>query len=274
MRQKHLFGSIVAAGLLACSSDSGMTVPAPPTPPAPAVLLKEVELSSLPSPYYHFDYDSLKRISAASFASGFTMYKVAYAGGRITEMSNDALGNRDKLEYIYDQTGRVDTVRYVDPNGSVFAIVSLTYKGSQLTGLERRRKINSDFVLEKSMSFSYYADGNLMQIDEHRPTIEGRQTETTTHDRFEQYDDKMNVDGFGLIHDDFFDHLVLLPGVTLQKGNPAKETYTGDGDNFTVAYTYLYDDAGRPITKSGTAVFTSGTDVGRTFQVSSHFTYY
>jgi hypothetical protein len=46
----------------------------------------------------------------------------------------------------------------------------------------------------------------------------------TTVDLFEQYDNKVNVDGFSLIHDDFFDHLVLLPGVQLQKGNPGRQT--------------------------------------------------
>jgi len=33
----------------------------------------------------------------------------------------------------------------------------------------------------------------------------------------------INVDGFSLIHDEFNDHLILLPDVQLQKGNPARE---------------------------------------------------
>jgi hypothetical protein len=126
------------------------------------------------------------------------------------------------------------------------------------------------------MSFSYYADGNVMEIVEHRPAIENRQPETTSVDRFEQYDDKLNVDAFGLIHDDFLDHLVLLPGVTLQKNNPGKETFIGDGDgaNFTVAYTYTFDSAGRPLTKNGTFVYTGGPDVGKVFPTLSTFSYY
>jgi hypothetical protein len=243
-------------------------------PSTPAVLLKDIEVPNVPSPYYHFEYDAQNRISVASFASGFFVYNVTYDAGNIKEMANDAVGNRDKLTYSYDKSGRVDTVRYLDRDGAPFVTVGLSYNGRQLVTLERRRKIDSEFVLDKVMSFSYYPDGNLMEIVERHPAIEGRQAETTTHDRFEHYDDKINVDAFGLIHDEFFDHLVLLPGVTLQKGNAAKEIVTGDGLNYTVDYTYTYDDARRPLTKSWTLVFTTGDDAGKPFSATSRFSYY
>ena len=124
------------------------------------------------------------------------------------------------------------------------------------------------------MSLSYYPNGNLLEITEYRPAIDGLQTEATTVDRFEQYDDKINVDGFSLIHDDFFDHLVLLPGVQLQTGNPAKQTRTGDGTNFTVTYSYLYDDKNRPLTKTGDLTLLNGADAGRRIQTSTVFSYY
>lgn len=277
MRTQYLLELVLVAGLLACSSDKATTAPEPPAPPPPGpsrVLLRQVDIPVLPSPYYHFDYDAAGRVSVASFASGFTVYSVTYQGDRIKEMANDAVGNRDKLEYFYDSDGRVETVEYVNPSGAVFAIVNLYYNGAQLTKLERQRTLGSELVVEKTMSFSYYADGNVEQITDHRPAIDGRQPESTTIDRFENYDDKVNVDGFGLIHNDFFDHLVLLPGVVLQKGNPGREIFSGDTDNFFVTYTYTYDDAGRPLTKSGTAVFTSGTNVGQSFPVLSRFSYY
>ena len=114
----------------------------------------------------------------------------------------------------------------------------------------------------------------MREITERRPAIDGQQEATTTVDRFEQYDAKVNVDAFGLIHDDFFDHLVLLPGVQLQKGNPGRQTHTGDGVNFTVDYSYSYDDKNRPLAKSGAVTVTNGTDAGQKFQISSVFTYY
>jgi hypothetical protein len=49
----------------------------------------------------------------------------------------------------------------------------------------------------------------------------------------------------------FFDHLVLLPGVQLQKNNPRKETLTGNTGNYTVNYTYTYNDKDLPLFKTG-----------------------
>ena len=41
-----------------------------------------------------------------------------------------------------------------------------------------------------------------------------------------------HVDAFDLLHDDFFDHLVLLPDAKQQKGNPRRVTRTGDSLNY------------------------------------------
>jgi hypothetical protein len=265
---------VAAAAAFACSGDPGTTAPAPPIPVAPATLLKEIVIPNLPSPYYHFEYDTSGRVRVASFASGFAMYDVMYDGGRISEMANNTAGNRDRLQYSYDQPGRVGAIRYVDSKGLVYAMISFTYDGQHLAGMERKRRINSDFIIEKTMSFSYHADGNLRELVEHRPLIAGRQDETTTIDRFEEYDSMINVDGFDLLHNEFFDHLVLLPGVQLQKGNPGREIFTGDGANYGVNYTYTYDESHRPLTKNGDLVFTTGQDTGRRFQTHSVFSYY
>lgn len=264
---------LVAAS--ACSdSDRETTAPEPPVPPAPSVLLRDIVIPNLPSPFYHFEYDAEGRVRLASFASSFTIYDVIYEGDRINALANNTLGNRDRLRYTYDEAGRVGSVSYVDPNGLVFATVSLLYEGQRLTGLERRRRVNSVFVVEKAMAFAYHPDGNLQEIIEHHPAIAGRQVETTTIDRFDGYDDGVNVDGFSLIHNEFFDHLVLLPGVQLQSGNPRRETRTGDGVNYTVDYSYTYDDENRPLVKDGALTLTSGPDAGRKFTTRSVFSYY
>jgi hypothetical protein len=264
---------ILAATLSACHSEPG-TAPSPPVPPPPPVLLRDVVVSSLPAPYYHFEYDSAGRVRGASFASGLRMYDVIYQGGRISELRNNALGNRDRLEYVYDDTGRVSAIRYVDSNELVYTTLFFSYDGPRLTGIERDRRVASGFIIDMTMSLMYYPDGNLLEIIEHRPLIDGQQTETTTVDHFEQYDDRINIDGFGLIHTEFFDHLVLLPDVQLQKGNPARVTRTGDGLNFRVDYAYTYDDRGRPLAKRGDLILLNGPDAGRRFQTQSVFTYY
>jgi hypothetical protein len=258
--------------LASCGADSGATAPPPPPPP---VLLKDVVIPHLPSPYYHFAYDAMGRVAAASFASDLRAYDVTYTGDRIREMRNNVVANGDRLVYVYDDAGRVGAIRYVDSNGVTFTLLIFSYDGPRLTGLERDRRVEGGFIIDKTMSFSYYPDGNLLELTEHRPAIDGRQDETTTVDRFERYDDKINVDGFSLIHDDFFDHLVLLPGVQLQKGNPGRLTHTGnDQVNHQVDYTYTYDDRNRPLAKSGDLVFLNGPNAGQRFQTRSEFSYY
>jgi hypothetical protein len=266
---------LLAAAVLACNDDPAVTAPQPPDPPAAAVLLRDVVIPNLPSPYYHFEYDSAGRVSTLSFASEFLTYDVRYDGnGRISEMRNITLATATRLVYDYDDAGRVGAVRYVDSNGVTFTLLSFSYQGQKLTGIERDRRVEGGFIVDKTVSLSYYPDGNLRELTEHRPAIQGQQDETTTVDRFEQYDDKINVDGFSLLHDEFFDHKVLLPGVRLQKGNPARQAHTGDGVNFSVAFSYTYDGRNRPLTKAGALTFSNGSDAGRTFQTSSVFSYF
>ena len=265
--------ALVAA--LACGGDSKITDPGvTPPPPPPAVLLKDIAVDRLPSPFYHFDYDANGRVVGASFASGLTNYEVSYIGDRIREMRNVGVENRDRIVYAYDAAGRVGGVRYVDANGETFTVNVYTYDGDKLTGVERSKRIGDGLVIDKTISLSYWPDGNLRTLAEHRPRIEGLQEESNGVIAFEGYDSGLNVDGFGLIHDDFFDHFVLLPGVVLQKNNPGRETRTGDGLTYVVDYTYGYDGAKRPVTKRGELVITGGGEVGRQIQIGSAFSYY
>jgi hypothetical protein len=276
-RRRRLGVLLVAvATAIACGGDSSVTDPGVTTPPpAPAkVLLRDVLVDGLPSPFYHFDYDVAGTITAVSYASGLTSYDVIYAGGRIKELQNNVFVNRDRLVYSYDDAGRVAGIRYVDANGVTFTVVVFTYDGDRLTEVERSKGVPGGLIIDKVVSLAYYPDGNLRERREHRPKIDGLQDESTTVDLYEGYDSGINVDGFSLIHDDFFDHLVLLPGVVLQKTNPRRETRTGDGLNFTVEYTYQYDGANRPLSKQGALTITNGIDQGTQVQVRSLFSYY
>jgi YD repeat-containing protein len=266
---------LLVAAAIACGGSDAPTEPGPPDPPpVPAVRLKDIVIPRLPAPYYHFTYDANGRVDSVSFASELTRYQVAYdASGRIKEMRNNILVNRDRIVYAYDAVGRVSGVRYVDSNGNTYTVVVYTYDGDKLVGVERDRRDGNTFIIDKTMALTYDADGNLLELTEHRPAIAGVQDDATVVDRFEQYDRGLNVDGFDLLHDDFFDHLVLLPGVQLQKGNPRRQTRTGDGQNFTVDYTYVYD-GDRPLSKSGELTYTNGANAGQRFQLRSDFTYY
>jgi hypothetical protein len=260
---------IAVAGLSSCSGDR---VTAPPSPAS--VLLKDIVIPNLPSPYYHFEYDGQGIVSSISFASALTTYDVTYAAGRISELKNNTVTNHDRLVYVYDDAGRVAAIRETDESGVVFIALFFTYAGDKLIGLERDRRVTGGFIIDKTMSFSYYSDGNLMELTDHRPSLDGVQPATTVTDRFEQYDNGINVDAFALIHNDFFDHLVLLPAVPLQKSNPRRVTRTGDADNYTVDYTYTYDARNRPLTTRGDLAFTTGSRAGQHFQLASDFSYY
>jgi hypothetical protein len=261
---------IAIAGLSSCNGDMKVTAP----PPQTSVLLKDIVIPNLPSPYYHFEYDGQGIVSSVSFASGFTTYNVIYAAGRISEMRNNIIVNHDRLVYVYDDAGRVAAIRETDESGVVFTVLFFTYAGDKLIGLERDLRVTGGFIIDKTMSFSYDPAGNLLELTDHRPAIDGLQPQTTVTDRFEQYDSGINVDAFGLIHNDFFDHLVLLPAVQLQKSNPRRVTRTGDADNYTVDYTYTYDAQNRPLTTRGDLAFTTGSSAGQHFQLSSDYSYY
>lgn len=261
---------LIAAAALSCGGDLAPTMP-PPPPPVADVRLKEIVIPSLPSPFYRFEYDATGKITFASFASDLRRYDIHYDGNRLREV--EAIGLRpERLTYFYDDAGKVSTVTYTDGTGTVYVRIHLTYAGERLVMLERERRVEGGFQLDKRMSFVYAVDGNLAELTDQRLPFPG-QTEVTLVDRFEQYDAGINVDGFSLIHSEFFDHLVLLPGVRLQLGNPAAVTRSGSDLDYHIEYAYTYDGANRPRSKHGTGVILSGTSAGQRFETNATFSY-
>ena len=270
--KRYIIASLVVAAVSGCGSDRAPAT-APQPDPTPVALLKDIVIPQLPSPYYHFAYDATGRMTNASFASDFTMYILSYVDGRLSEMQNNILVNRDRLVYHYDGAGNVGQIDYVGSSG-IFTQVRFSYEGAKLIRLERQRKTATGFLIDKTMTMAYGVDGNLSDIIEHRPAIDGVQTETTVNDHFENYDTGLNVDSFGLLHQEFFDHLFLLPRVQLQKNNPRRVTHTGDGDHYVVEYTYQYDGQKRPLSQAGVLTFTRGTQSGQQFNVGATYSYY
>jgi len=272
MRYNYWLLLVIPVVLFSCKKHKDTTNPQP-VPPVPSVLLKDMVIPNLPSPYYHFEYNETGKVTFASFASNFTMYDIVYSGDRISEMKNNIFVNKDRLQYSYDNAGRVTTIMYADSMGVAYKRISLTYNGQKLIKLERESKSTAGFILEKTMMFTYHPDGNLLEITEHHPPVNGS-PEFTIVDRLEQYDNKLNTDAFGLLHNEFFDHFVFLPGVQLQKNNPGKLTRTGDGSNYQIIYTYTYNDRRAPLTKNGAGLWLSGTNAGQAFTSTTIFSYY
>lgn len=275
MRYKYLVLLIAATILYSCKKESGIIGPdSPPViDPVPKVLLKDVVIERLPSPYYHFEYNATGKVTFVSYASDLARYDVVYDGDRIKEMRNNIIVNKDTLRYSYDNAGRVDALKYINEAGTVYTVLFFTYDGQKLIEIERDRKSGTGFITDKIMKMSYHPDGNLNELTYHYLPFNG-QPEYVYTDRYEQYDNKINVQGFSLLHNEFFDHLVFLPGAQFQKNNPGKVTHTGDGDNYQIDYAYTYSDRNAPLTRSGDFVYTTGPNSGQRFQLSATYTYY
>jgi hypothetical protein len=260
--------TLLAALAVACGDNPTSPIDAPPP-----VRLKDVALSSLPSPLYHFDYDADGRITSISYASQLATYDVIYTGNRVTEVRSRALTNPVRLQYEYDDAGRVTAVKYANDSG-VFIVAFMTYDGPRLATLERDHRVAGGFIVDKTMTMYYDGAGNLRDLITHRPAIDGVQGELTTFDQFTDYDTGINVDGFSVIHDDFFDQLILLPGVQLQRTNPRRVMHLSNVTGFVVDYSYTYDAHNRPTGRTGNLTFTSGDLNGQTFVLSAVFSYY
>jgi hypothetical protein len=275
-KRMKLFALLTAATLslafLSCEKD---TTDPPPPPIVTNVLLKDVVVQSLPSPYYHFEYDASGRATKAGFSSGLKSYDVEYASGRIKELKSTNSANKDRVIYEYDNTGKVGVIKIVREDGTVYRRAFLTYDaGNYLKELEWEVKIEGvGFAVERTLTFSYYSDGNLEELRYHNHLLGPGHPEAVYTDRFEQYDDKINTDAF-MLWNDFNQHVVLLPGVTVQKNNPQKNTRTGDGVNYSITYTYTYNTKKHPVQKIGDMLMTNGPDAGKHFALGTMFSYY
>src|SRR5439155_26989901 len=139
----------------------------------------------------------------ASVAADLRTYDVSHDTAHpIGQMPNDSPANHDRIVYIYVDAGHVGAVRYVDPNGVTITVVIYSYEGSRLTGVERSQRVEGGLIIDKTIALSYDGDGDLQELREHRPGIDGMQDESTIIDRFDQYDTGLNVDGFSLLHVD------------------------------------------------------------------------
>ena len=246
MRYKCLLISVIALVFFSCKKEKTTMIPEVPGQEVPPVispvLLKDITIPHLPSPYYHFEYNLDGKPGFLSYASGLSMYNFLYNGNRLLEMKNNILVNKDRLQYSYDNDGRISTVLYADSTGAVYKRIFFTYEAQKLIKMEREGKSGPGFIIEKIVTFTYYADGNLKELTERRPFLIPGQSSANFVEQFENYDDAINVENFSLLHNEFFDHVLFLPGVQFQKNNPLNFTHTGDDVNYQVDYRYVYNN--------------------------------
>ncbi len=264
----------IVTGLLlfSCKKERNGQSPSPVPGPVKPVLLKEIEVPNLPSPYYHFTYNNSNLASKVSFASGLRLYDVVYDGSRIGELANNTMANKDRLQYIYNNAGQPEIIKYIGGSGVQFKRCFLFYEGAQLRRMEWEKKVDIGFLIERTLSFVYRPDGNLLEMTDHLHAVPG-QDEASYTTRFEQYDENLNMDDFRLIHEGN-DHLLLLPGIHLQKNNPGKLIHSGGGSDYTIDYSYTYNEQKAPLTRIGDVKVTSGPNAGQRWQSASIYRYY
>jgi hypothetical protein len=263
--------------LISCRKEKTATTNPPPlSESVKKILLKDITIPHLPSPYYHFEYNKDSMVNKVDFGSGYTIYDVFYTGNKISEMRNNIIVNHDTLRYFYDSAGKVALFKFINDENVIYRHVIFAYNGNQVKEIEWDHKGgDGGFLIDRTLTFTYHPDGNVKTISEHRPANAGLPEYNATT-QLEQYDDKINVEDFSLLHDGIHDHLFLPQGFHLQKNNPGKETFSaGVGlTAYTVDYAYTYKTDSTPLSKTGNLLFTAGSDSGKRFQTNSFYTYY
>ncbi|HEX6191205.1 MAG TPA: hypothetical protein VFZ42_02525 [Chitinophagaceae bacterium] len=259
-----------------CKKD---TLPSPPPPPAPPadtqkILLRDMVIRSLPSPYYHFEYNDSNYITHVDFSSGTRLYDFSYNGRLVKEIKNNHFVNKDRIEYTYSND-QVSYIKIIDENGTVYKRAFLQYSTTgKLTSVEWELRLSSvGYAAYRMLTFTYFPDGNLQEMVNRTYSIPGIQDFSLRSDKFSNYDNKVNADGFIWLHQTD-EHLIFLPRIKLQLNNPGKNIRSGDGINYEIQYAYTYDSGGRPLTKTGDVLFTSGPNQGQHFESLYTFSYY
>jgi len=273
MRRQRVIKIAASALLLfSCKKDPNPMVP--PPAPVPKILLKDIDITGQRPHFYHFEYNKDSTVSLASFASGLG-YDVLYSGNKIAEMRDITPSNKDTLRYVYNSQGKLAMINEIDDDTHVITRhLVFTFDRDTLKKIERDHKEESGFLIDMVQQFDYYPDGNLKTKVGLLRDISGEFTDTT---RYEQYDNKVNVDDLNIVNGSVNEHLFLFQGFRLQKNNPGRVTFTQPGglNNSISTYTYTYNQDNTPSQKTGD-IFTNGTGLGSGVHVpfTTTYTYY
>jgi hypothetical protein len=272
MKSNLIFTIVLSAFIVSCHKPiDDQKPPQQPVTDKRTVLLKEVLIEHLPSPYFQFTYfDSF--VTNISFASNLLAWDLQYENNRVKRMINTM--NQDSLVYFYANE-RVATIRHIAAaDGKPRWRYDFEYNG---TG--QLEEINwwafpvpgSDSVLDRKVLLQYQPDGNLSKYDDYRRDLNGDFGLAITVE-LKDYDNGVNVDDFSLLKD-FFDDLLFLPQVKLQKNNPRQLLWHGIDNDYTFTYSYQYGSNRLPLEKDYTILVNKGTNAGDQFTGQEQYLY-
>jgi hypothetical protein len=257
-----------------CSKENIHDKPAlgPEEPGTNAVLLKEIIQEKLPSPAYHFFYDRKGKVRTIELSSGLISYDVVYEGGKIARLENKK--HQTGLQYAYDGNRVRSILHYNEREENVDAVYHLEYHfNGLLKSLSYFSYLNTknDSVLTRDFHFLYHDDGNLASVEEKRRGDNGGMVFSKAM-MYAEYDEGRNMEGTGILRD-FFDDLLYLPEITLQKNNPVVVKMATAGGKFLIRNHFQYQGE-IPILKMSKMTQTGGSGMGDSFTFVTRYTYY
>ena len=175
---------------------------------------------------------------------------------------------------VYGYTnGRITSSRDMTPDGRLLWNYSFDYStGNQLKEVRwyRFNNAGTDSFLLRKVILEFRTDGNLAWFEDYRNTTGTLEWEQKIE--YTNYDTGRNVDDFSVLKE-FFDNLLYLPGVRLQKNNARNELITSRQNTYEITNTWHYQE-GRPIQKMAKVVQVRGNDVGDLGDYSTNYSYY
>lgn len=247
--------------------------PKPILDDARTVLLKDIQAQRLPSPYFHFEYDSFHYVKRVSFASDFLVYNVDYENKRVKKMANIMNGSALMYNYTNAQVSEINEV------SGVTGKLVFTYRFMYNTDNQLKQvfwyqyQLSGDPYLLKRADLVYHSDGNLASIDWYS-ALSTEPLSWSSREEFSDYDNKVNVDNITLLKGFyFFDSYLFLPQVKLQKNNPRKEHIISPVNEYDISNSYEYQND-LPVTKFSLVNQTKGGNGQGPIQVSEQFSYY
>jgi len=267
---------IILAGLCVVAScnkkNDILQGPQPPVTDAKTILLKEINIERLPSPFFQFVYDNSGFVTQIGFASQLNSWQVQYKNNRVIRMID---GSHDTLAYTYNND-RVAIVRHTRSSDSApLWQYDFSYDNTGLLKQIRYWSFHApgvDSTLYRKVNITYFSDGNLQQYVDSTVDVTN-QLALAAMVTFSGYDQNINVDDLGLLKN-FFEDFLFLPQVKLQKNNPAHEIYVSVETDYLFDFTYQYNSKKLPLVKGETFLVTRGTDIGFQGTASTQFTYY
>ena len=257
-----------------CRKEKNIDEPSPGggSPGTKTALLKQIIQDKLPSPAYHFYYDKRNQVSRIELSSGLFSYDVLYDGLKVNRLENKK--HQSGLKYLYENNRIRCIQKFSGMEETVSAAYYLDYHFNGLL-----KNINyfeygnnkTDSLLSRTFSLMYHDDGNLASVEEKRIAENGT-LQFSKAMMYGEYDEGKNMEGTGILRD-FFDELLYLPEMTLQKNNPAVVKMAIAGGKFLIRNHFQYDGK-IPVLKMSKMTQTGGTGMGDSFTFMTRYTYY